>query len=92
MVADHDYEHHEPVVLDGGDDPIVTDPVAPESCPVAGQYMTEATRVVAAGDALAQIAQQTPLGIDTSLRNSRTAARSNSIRQIGAGISASCAF
>jgi hypothetical protein len=62
-MADCCHEHHATVILDGGNDPVVADSIAPQSLAVAGQRMGEAARVVASGNALAQIAQNPLLSV-----------------------------
>ncbi len=64
MPDGHD-QHYETVVLDGGDDPVIADAVAPEPLAVSGQRMAKATWILAAGDALAQIAQDASLPVST---------------------------
>src|SRR5262245_43560213 len=66
-VPDRQRQHYEPVVLDGGDDSVVADKGAPKPCAVAGQRIAVAARVLAAGDALAQIAQHPPLAVHAEL-------------------------
>jgi hypothetical protein len=45
-----DHQDDEAVVLDGGDDAVIADAVAPQPLAVAGDRMTQAARVFAAGD------------------------------------------
>jgi len=61
------HQHHEPLVLDGGDNTIIANAVTPKSLAVAGRRTAEAARVVAAGDTLAQIAQHPPFGVNAKL-------------------------
>jgi len=52
-MADRYHQHDEPVILDRCNDSVIAASVAPEPLAVAGQRMTEAAWVLAAGDALA---------------------------------------
>ena len=61
------HQHHEPLVLDGGDNTIIANAVTPETLAVTRKRMTETARVAAAGDALAQIAQHPPFGVNAKL-------------------------
>jgi hypothetical protein len=45
-VSDGHHQHHEPIVLDGGDDAVIADAVAPQPFAVAVQRMAETARVV----------------------------------------------
>jgi len=74
-VPDRHHQHHETVIFDGSNDAEVADAIAPESLSVAGQRMTEAARITAAGYAFAQIAQHAAFVPGISLRKSRTTAR-----------------
>src|SRR6478672_3455081 len=66
-VADGHDQHHEPVILDCRYNPVIADAVAPKSFAVASQGVAETARIVTAGDALAQIAQHTPLTVQAEL-------------------------
>src|SRR6266581_5242510 len=66
-LTDRHHQHHKTVILDGGNDPVITYAVAPQSLAVAGQRMAEASRVLAAGDALAQISQHASFPVRAEL-------------------------
>src|ERR1700674_608142 len=67
-MADRHYQHHKTVLLDGGDDAVIANPIAPKSLAVAGQRMAEEAEVLAAGDAFAQVAQYPLLRVCAELR------------------------
>jgi hypothetical protein len=46
---------------------VIADAIAPQPLAVTGQRMTEAPRVLGSGDALAQIPQHAPLGVEAEL-------------------------
>src|SRR5947209_15998422 len=66
-VADAHHQHHEAVVLERRGDPVMPDRVAPQTFAVASQRMADAARVLRSSNALAQIAQHPPLGLDAEL-------------------------
>jgi hypothetical protein len=49
-MAGRHHQYHEPVILDGGNNPVIADAVAPEPLAITGQRVTEAARVLTAGD------------------------------------------
>src|SRR5688500_9414693 len=66
-VADRYHQHDEPIVLNGRDDAVIADAIAPEPFAIAGQGMAEEARIIATGDALAQELQHAPLRLDAEL-------------------------
>ena len=66
-VADGHHQDHKPVVLDRCNDAAIADAVAPEPLAVARQRVAETARILAAGDAFAQVAQHAPLGVHPKL-------------------------
>src|SRR5581483_3684384 len=66
-MADRHHQHDKAVILDGGDDAVIADAIAPESLEVAAQGMAESPRVLRGGDALPQISQNRALRRDAEL-------------------------
>ena len=54
-MADPYHQYHESVILDCGDDSVIASSITPEPSAVAGERMAEATRILTAGDAFAQV-------------------------------------
>src|SRR5262245_14238613 len=61
------HQDNETIVLDGGNDPIVAHAIAPDALAITRQRVAKASRVLAAGDPLAQIAQYAALGVRAEL-------------------------
>jgi hypothetical protein len=62
-MRDRNYKNDKAIVLDGGDDAIIADTVAPEPFALTHQRVTQTPRILAARDPFPQISQNTPFGI-----------------------------
>ena len=60
-MADRNDHNHQPLVLDQGDDAVISDAIGPELGLVAAQRLSEFSRIPARDDALLQIIDQPPL-------------------------------
>jgi hypothetical protein len=56
-MADRHHQHHETIILDLRDNPVVRDTIASQALEIAGQSVAEAPRVIRTGDPFPQVSQ-----------------------------------
>jgi len=76
-VADSNHQHHQLVILDLTQNPVITDAVTPQACKLSLQPFAKAAGIFLARDTFVQIREDIPTGLRTKFPKSFKARSSN---------------